>query len=356
MRGVIADGGEMILVDDLEVRSPGDDEVAVRVVASGLCRSDLLPLDKPSGVPMVLGHEASGVIEAVGCEVPNLHVGELVTVSCPVPCGVCASCTKGLFTACPKSFGLDEQPFTWRGRPVNSLARVSSLAELIVVKAEQAHPVHGLDPAAAALIGCAVSTGYGTTLNVAELRCGETVLVVGVGGIGINSIQAARLIGAAEIIAVDVNPAKEPVARRFGADRFVGIAPGRSAEQLAAELESTAGRVDAVIDCTGLPSVVEAAQRLLLPGGRVALVGMAHGQPTAVVDLIAAMYNHITIRGALNGACDPYRDLPEIIRLAEAGQLDLAGQVSHRWPLAQIGDAIAALRAGDVVRIVVDMC
>lgn len=356
MLGVVVQDGKITLADDLQVRPPRAHEVSVRVLASGICRSDLLPLTRPDPRPAVMGHEAAGIIQAMGPEVAGLSTGQLVAVSCQRPCRRCSACARGRYSACASAFSQGEAPFTWRGQPVRSTARVSSLATEITVDALQVHPVTGLEPAAAALIGCAVSTGYGTVRNVARLATGESAAVIGVGGIGLNSIQTARLIGASRIVAVDVNPGKAAIARRFGADRFVRVQPGASAQQLASQLrEEAGGPVDAVIECTGSTAVIAAAPSLLSPGGRLALVGIPSGAAGVEFDVTAMMLSHITVAGALNGACDPFVDIPAIVQLAGQGRLDLAGQVSHRWPLHQAADAIGALQAGDVLRVVVEM-
>ncbi|MGV2984263.1 zinc-binding dehydrogenase [Microbacterium sp. AGC85] len=356
MQGVVVENGRVELANDLEVRPPGPSEVRVRVLASGLCRSDLLPIDEPQPDAMVLGHEASGVIDALGARVSGLQVGQRVAVSCPLPCNRCEACAKGHFTACPQSFGIGETPFSRKGQPVRALARVSSLAEYIVVDEFQAHPVHSLSPNAAALVGCAVSTGYGMTKNVVELKTGEIVIVFGVGGIGINSVQTARMLGAHRIIAVDINSDKERTAHQFGADDFVQIPPGSTAEDIVQTIQRVAGEgADAVIDCTGQSSVLEAAQWLLKPGGRLGLVGIPHDGGTMNINVSNAMYRHLTIRGALNGASNPFVDMGDIVQLAETHHLELETQVSHTFALEDYADAIDALRKGKVLRAVVEM-
>lgn len=356
MKGIVVRNGRVTLVHDLEVNEPSESEVTVRVLASGLCRSDLLPIDEPFESPMVLGHEAAGVIEKVGARVVGLVPGQRVAVSCSVPCEQCAACAKKLYTACPENFGIGLAPFTLKGEPVLSLARVSSLAELITVHASQVHPIKNLDAPAASLIGCAVSTGYGMTKNVVNLQKGESLLVIGVGGIGINSTQTAKLLGAGRVVAADINPGKELTALKFGADSFILLKRGQSWEEIVTTVsESISEKFDAVIDCSGQASSIEAAQHLLKPGGRVGLVGIPHGGATAEININSAMYNHITVRGALNGACNPFEDMPEILRLAESGSLNLADQVSHRWPLEEYEEAFEALRSGRVLRAVIDV-
>jgi S-(hydroxymethyl)glutathione dehydrogenase / alcohol dehydrogenase len=238
---------------------------------------------------------------------------------------------------------------------VRSTAGVSSLASQITVDALQVHPVKCLEPAAAALIGCAVSTGSGNVRNVAQVVTGESVAVIGVGGIGINALQTARLLGAKRIIAIDVNPNKAKVAREFGADLFVTTAGNLSATELASQLAADmGGPVDAVIECTGASSVITAALSVLKHGGRLALVGLPHQSLNAEFSIMDMMRRHLTIAGAWNGACNPYVDISDIVQLAEQGRLNLSGQVSHRWPLAQAEEALRALQQGDVIRVVVD--
>ncbi|WP_448623522.1 zinc-binding dehydrogenase [Geodermatophilus sp. URMC 64] len=356
MNGVIVQDGKLTLADDLEVRSPGPREVSIRVLASGLCRSDLLLMEFPMPDPAVMGHEAAGVVQAVGCEVTTVAVGQQVAVTCQRPCLRCPDCARGRYSACPTSMDDPIPPFTWRGEPVRSIARSSSLATEIVVDEMQVHPISSVGPAAAALVGCAVSTGYGTVRNVAKVAAGESVAVIGVGGIGINSVQTARLLGARRVIAVDVNPAKADLAHRFGADVFVHVEPGMPAEQMAARVREQAGApVDAVIECTGHAPVLAASLAILDRGGRLALVGIPTRTPTAEFDVMDVMSRHLTIAGALNGACDPFVDMQNIVQLVEQGRLDLDSQVSHRFPLNEVEDAIDALRGGDVLRVVVDM-
>lgn len=356
MRGVLVRNGQFELVDGLSVRDPGPHEVKVAVEASGICRSDLLLLEHPSPSPAVMGHEGAGRVTEVGADVEGISVGDRVAVTCQRPCMRCDQCARGRFSACPTSMA-DTQPlFELEGEPIRSVARSSSLCETIVVDALQAHVVDGLSAPAAALIGCAVSTGYGMVANVGRLQAGETVVVFGVGGIGINSIQTARLLGARRIVAVDVNQDKADVAARFGADEFISAYIGESTEDLAARVRAAAhGAVDVVVEGTGVPTVVEAGLASLAPGGRLALVGIPTKPVASQFDLMDVMGRHLRIEGALNGGCDPFVDMPNIVRFAESKRLNLEDQVSHRFGLPQIRDAIEALESGKTMRVVVEM-
>ncbi|HJC59341.1 MAG TPA: alcohol dehydrogenase catalytic domain-containing protein [Candidatus Dietzia intestinigallinarum] len=354
--GVICRDGEVSLVDDLEVRAPGPHEVSVQVVASGLCASDLLPMEAPDPAPMALGHEASGVVTRVGELVRHVSVGDNVAVTCQRPCMNCKECSSNLYSACATTMYDPEPLFRWRGEPVRSLARVSSLASQITVDGFQVHPVVGLQPHAAALIGCAVSTGYGSVKNIGQVTTSDAVVVVGVGGIGVNSLQTARLLGARRVIAVDTNPDKEKVSETFGADQFVLADATWTADEFARGLGDVIGdTVDVVIECTGQPAVVAGSVELLGTGGRLALVGISPRNPSIQMQVPAMMSKHLSVRSGYNGACDPFVDFPAIVRFAEQGRFDLAGQVSHVFALTEIDDALDALRSGRVLRAVIDM-
>lgn len=357
MRGLVWDGARLFCTNALEVRAPGKGEVKVRVLASGICHTDLNMLEGGQiATPVVLGHEAAGVVAELGEGVSGLAVGDAVMVGTQTPCGHCRECKRGEPANCDETWGfVPGQPFRLEGRPVNSFANVSSFAEEIVVKASQLYPTGNLPPAQAALIGCAVSTGACAAWNLGRVRAGDRVAVIGVGGIGVNAIQGARLSGAS-VLAVDLNPRKEDVARAFGADRFVLSERGMSAQALGQAVRDAAAPtpVDVVIECSGAPVAVEAALHAVKRGGRVVLVGMA--APGASVPLgLDAMLSGREIISVMNGGARPEEDYPRLIELARARRIDLASQVTQVWPLEQFEDAIAALRAGAVTRAVLDL-
>ncbi len=355
-RAAVFDGEQLRVVDDVHVREPAAGEVRVRVLASGICHSDLNVLDGTSPVPppVVLGHEAAGVVDAVGDGVDAVAPGDEVVVAAAVACGRCRACASGRPGECTDAFAPNAAPFTWRGDAVRAYANVASFAGTTVVRAEQVVPAAGLPAPEAALVGCAVSTGYGVAANVVPVRPGDTVAVFGIGGIGVNVVQTARLLDAARVVAVDVNPEKADAARHFGADQIVIAPHSATAEELVALVRAVAeAPVDVAVECSGATVAIAAALAVTGAGGTTALVGIPSRGATGTFEVNALLRNR-RIVGSLNGTVDVPHDFPVIVDLARRGELDLAAQVSQVWPLAEIDDAIAAVRAGHVVRAVLD--
>jgi S-(hydroxymethyl)glutathione dehydrogenase/alcohol dehydrogenase len=216
---------------------------------------------------------------------------------------------------------------------------VSSFSTMVTVAASQLTATEGIAPTSACVIGCAVTTGYGVARNAAGIQPGDRVAVLGVGGIGANVVQTARLLGAASITAVDLDPGKEAAARHFGATDFT---------------TSAEGSFDVVVECSGAPAAIDAAIAMTGPGGTTALVGLPPVGHRASFDVGALLRGH-RIVGSLAGDVVPERDTPAIVAHVRAGELDVDGLVSRVWPLAEIDDAIAAMRAGEVVRAVLDL-
>ena len=355
-RAAVFDGERLSVVDDLEVREPGPGEVRVSVLASGICHSDLNVLDgiAPVPAPVVLGHEAAGVVDAVGQGVDGWAEGDQVVVASAVACGRCRACRAGRPGECVDAFAASTPPFAWRGAPVRAYANVASFAGATVVRAEQLVASAGIPADEGALIGCAVSTGYGVTMNVARVREGDTVVVFGVGGIGVNVLQTARLLGCARVVAVDVNPEKANAAVHFGADELVVAPRSATAEELVALVRATVDApIDAAIECSGAAVAVAAAIDVTGRGGTTALVGIPPPGTRASFDVSSLLRNR-RIVGSLNGTIDVRQDFPAIVEHVRHGALDLGAQVSAVWPLAAIDEAIAAVRDGQVVRAVLD--
>jgi S-(hydroxymethyl)glutathione dehydrogenase/alcohol dehydrogenase len=352
--GAVWDGVALVVTDELEVREPGPGEVSLRVLASGICHSDLNVLDgqNPVSLPVVLGHEAAGIVDGVGEGVTSVSPGDAVVVGSTVPCGTCRFCSTGRGSECRDAFGAGPPPFRWRGRPVRAFANTSSWAGTITVRESQLVHAPGIPATSAALIGCAVSTGYGVVRNVAQVRPSDAVVVFGVGGIGVNVLQTARLNGAARILAVDVNPAKADVATRFGAHDTLIAETSETGDVLAQLIRAKIGvPVDVAVECSGAPVAIEAAIACTAWGGTTALVGIPRAGTRASFAVDDVLRNR-RIVGSLNGSVDLQRDFTAIVEHVRHGDLEVDAQVSRVWPLRDIGEALAAVRAGSVVRAV----
>lgn len=344
MRGVVFDGKRVEVVDDLEVRGPGPGEVLVAVSAAGLCHSDLSVVDGtiPFPVPVVLGHEGAGVVEAVGEGVSHVSVGDHVSLSTLANCGTCADCDRGRPTMCRKAIGRPGQPFTRGGQPVFQFASNSAFAERTVVKAVQVVRIPKDIPLpSAALIGCGVLTGVGAVLNRAKVDRGDSVVVIGTGGIGLNVLQGARIAGALRIVAVDANPAKEGVARQFGATDFL-----TSTEGVREVLPTGA---DHVFECVGRVELVRQAVDLLDRHGQAILLGMpAPGAEASFV--VASMFLDKSILGCRYGSSRPQRDIALYAELYREGRLLLDELVTQTYPVEEFERAAADAEAGKVAR------
>lgn len=354
MRGIVFDGEKLRLTDQLEVRAPSPGEVKLRVLRSGICHSDLnMIAGGTGGAAIVLGHEAAGEVIETGPGVSGFAVGEQVMVSTQTPCGSCRECERDEPANCDATWGIvPQQPFTFEGRPAYSFANVSSFAGEIVVQESQLFRIGDLPPEQAALIGCAVSTGYAAARVLAQAKQGDRIAVIGVGGIGVNAIAAARIAGA-EVLAVDLNPAKEQAARLHGAVQFLASTRSMDAAALAAAMRDAFSPIDTVIECSGAPLAAEAAVMAAKRGGRAVLIGQT--APGARVNLsLDDLTFGKEIIGRLNGGARPDRDYAEIIEHARTRNIDIAAQVTKVWPLAQFEEAIAALHAGEVTRAVLD--
>ncbi|NWK96079.1 hypothetical protein DM806_10400 [Sphingobium lactosutens] len=354
MRAALWDGAGLVVSDRLTLRPLEAGEVRVRVQRSGICHSDIAMMTPHLPVlPIVLGHEAAGEIADLGPGVEGWAVGDPVTVGTQTPCGQCRECRRGEPHNCDINWGVDPAfPFMLDGRPVASFANVSSFAGEIVVKASQIFAIDGLPLEQAALIGCAVSTGVCASRTLGRAGPGDKVAVFGVGGIGVNAIQGAVQSGAA-VIAVDANPAKEAVARQFGAIGFILADQMQNSDDAAARLAAAHGPIDLVVECSGSVAAIETALRCIKRGGRVVLIGMSKPGSQAALPLDRFVMGGEVI-ATMNGGAVPARDYPDLIAQARDGRLNLADQVSGVWPLDRIGEAIAALKAGEVTRALVD--
>ncbi|MGW0499153.1 Zn-dependent alcohol dehydrogenase [Streptomyces sp. NPDC003007] len=346
MRGVIFDGKRVRVVTDLEVREPGPGEVRVAIAAAGLCHSDLSVMDGtiPFPVPVVLGHEGAGVVEAVGGGVTHVAPGDHVALSTLANCGTCAECDRGRPTMCRQAIGRPGRPFGHAGSPVYQFASNSAFAERTVVKAVQAVRVPDDIPlTSAALIGCGVLTGVGAVLNRARVDRGDSVLVIGTGGVGLNVLQGARLAGAGRIVAVDANPAKEEMARRFGATDFLTSAEG------VRDLLPTGA--DHAFECVGRVELIRRAIDSLDRHGQAILLGV----PPATAEAsfrVSSLYLDKSVLGCRYGSSRPQRDIALYADLYRRGRLLLDELVTRTYPVEDFEKAAADAEAGRVARAV----
>jgi S-(hydroxymethyl)glutathione dehydrogenase/alcohol dehydrogenase len=346
VKGVVFDGEQVRVVDDLETRPPGPGEVLVEIAAAGLCHSDLSVVDGtiPFPVPVVLGHEGAGVVVAVGPGVGHVAPGDHVSLSTLANCGACADCDRGRPTMCRRAIGRPGHPFSRAGAPVFQFAANSAFAERTVVKAVQAVRIPADVPlTSAALIGCAVLTGVGAVLNRARVDRGDTVVVIGAGGVGLNVLQGARIAGASAIVAVDTNPAKEAVARQFGATEFLASVDG------VREVLPTGA--DHVFECVGSTALIRAAIDLLDRRGQAVLLGMPSPSAQAAF-LPASLFLDKSVLGCRYGSSRPQHDIALYADLYRRGLLLLDELVTATHSVEDFAKAADDARHGRVARAV----
>ncbi|HET6949275.1 MAG TPA: alcohol dehydrogenase catalytic domain-containing protein [Acidimicrobiales bacterium] len=343
--------GELEVRDDVAVRDPRQSEVRVRIANAGLCHSDVSVIDGtiPFPTPVVLGHEGAGVVTEVGDAVAKVKVGDHVVLTTLGNCGRCAACDRGQPTRCRDTMGRLGRPFTVGGEKAFSFANTGVFAEEVVVAETQAVVIDPDVPlTAACLIGCAVVTGAGAVLNRARVQPGQTVVVIGAGGIGQSAIQAARIAAAGRIVVVDANPGKEAVARRFGATDFVDASSAGDTVEAVRELGLPNG-ADHVIECVGHPALIRQGIALLDWGGTLTLLGVPK-LGTEASFVVNDLYNDKSILGCRYGSTRPHHDIPLLVSFYKDGRLLLDDMVSQVYPLDQISQALDDLHHGKLNR------
>jgi len=356
-------GRPLVLRDDVEVLEPRAGEVRVRMAASGVCHSDLSMRDGvlPIPLPAVLGHEGAGVIDAVGDGVEGLESGDHVVISWVPQCGACFFCCRGQPQLCVQADAvlfsgglLDGTPrLRLDGADLFQMEGVGTFSETTVIPASGAVKVpDDLDLTVAALLGCAVLTGVGAALNTARIRPGDTVVVVGCGGVGLNIVQGARIAGAGQIVGVDRYPAKLATATAFGATATVD-ASAVDATKTVRDLTDQRG-ADVAFEAIGSPATIAQTIDMTRRGGQAVLVGLPGLDAMLTLPtLIGVILAERTISGCWFGSSDVRRDIPRLIELYRDGSLLLDELVSRRIDLAGVDDAFTAMTAGEVARSVV---
>ncbi|WP_329458569.1 zinc-binding dehydrogenase [Streptomyces sp. NBC_01497] len=340
--------GAPLRIDEIDLPEPGPGQVRVRLAAAGVCHSDLSLSNGTMRVPVpaVLGHEGAGTVVSAGEGVQGITAGDEVVLNWAPSCGACPACAAGEVWLCANALAGASAVHARAsdGTDLHPGLNVAAFAEETVVAANCVLPLpKGVVLTDAALLGCAVLTGYGAVHHAARVRAGESVAVFGVGGVGLAVLQAARIAGAAQIVAVDVSPAKEDLARAAGATSYV-VASATTAKDIR---KLTGGRgVDAAVECVGRGDTIRTAWDSTRRGGRTTVVGIGGKDQQVTFNSLEIFTWGRTLAGCVYGNSDPAKDLPVIGDHITSGRFDLGLMVTDRITLDDIPAAFEAMLAG----------
>lgn len=354
--------GTVVVRDDVECADPGPGQVRVRVTHCGICHSDLTTIESPGGpVPAVFGHEAAGVVDGVGPGVTRLVPGDHVMLSPFAPCGTCYFCVRDETTLCVEASSMfagtlpdGTSPLSCGGQMVYRGLGVAGFGQYTVVFESAAVRIDPDVPLeVAAVIGCAVQTGVGAVLNTARVEEGATVLVMGLGGVGISVVQGARLAGASRIIVSDPVAGRRDAAAHFGATDVIDPTTVDVVEEAK---RLTGVGVDYAFDAAGAGPLVEAGLNATRPGGATVMVGAPHFSHGVNIPMaVLFLTQEKKLLGCLYGSSNSQREVPRMLALWRAGRLDLESMVSARRPLDEINAGLDDLRGGVGIRTVVEL-
>jgi S-(hydroxymethyl)glutathione dehydrogenase/alcohol dehydrogenase len=341
--------GAPLEIAEIDLPDPGPGQVRIRLAAAGVCHSDLSLTNGTMRVPVpaVLGHEGAGTVVAVGEGVTHVSPGASVILNWAPSCGTCHACTLGEVWLCGNALNGAADVYAHRtsdGSDLHPGLNVAAFAEETVVSASCVLPLpEGIPLTDAALLGCAVLTGYGAVHHSAQVREGETVAVFGVGGVGLATLQSARIAGATKIVAVDVSPEKEELARAAGATDYVV-----ASENTAREIRALTGKqgVDVAIECVGRAVTIRTAWESTRRGGRTTVVGIGGKDQQVTFNALELFHWGRTLSGCVYGNSDPAKDLPVLAEHVRAGRLDLGALVTERIALDGIPAAFENMVAG----------
>ncbi len=351
---VLSAPGESLRLADLELPEPGPGQVRVRIAATGVCHSDL-SLARGTlrqAMPVVLGHESAGTVVSVGEGVTRAKAGDRVVLCWAPPCGECWFCGQGEPWLCERSSDAASAPYAtvdgqdvYPGLSTGGFAEETVVSERAVIQVPDSVPLEH-----AALVGCAVMTGVGAVLNTAQVREGQSVLVVGLGGVGLSVVQGARLAGAGKVIVVDRSPEKLELARTMGATDVLE-AGGELAKQVRALTEKRGA--DHAFDCVGLAETIRSSWSATRRGGRTTIVGIGGKEQQVTFTALELFHFARTITGCVYGSTDPLTDIPRILGFAAEGRLDLGALISGTVGLDGIDGAFADMADGKGARTIV---
>ncbi len=353
---ILREVGKPLSIEDIQIGKPGPHEVLIRTVAAGVCHSDVHFADGsyPYPLPAVLGHESAGVVEQVGSEVRTVKVGDHVITCLSAFCGHCDQCLTGHLSLCASTEmqRAEDQPqrLTQGGTALNQYLNLSSFAEQMLIHEHACVAIRRDMPLdRAALIGCAVTTGIGAIIHTAKVQPGETVAVLGCGGVGLAAIAGAAIAGAGRIIAVDRQQSKLDLARHFGATDVVDASAGDVAAQV---IELTGGGVHHAIEAVGLKVTAEQGFAMLRRGGTVTIIGMI--PIGTMLELHGADFLvEKKIQGSMMGSNRFPVDMPRFVDFYMSGRLDLDSMIARRIKLEQVDEAFAELRRGEHARSII---
>lgn len=347
-----------LVIEDVELAPPGDNEVLVRIRAAGLCHSDLSVINgnRPRPVPMAIGHEAAGEVVETGRNVTDLKPGDHVVMVFVPSCGACSPCMEGRPALCEPGAVANTagtllsgaRRIKLRGGDVHHHLGVSAFAEYAVTARNSLIKVdHSLSFEEAALFGCAVLTGVGAVANTARLAPGQTAAVVGLGGVGLNALLGALAAGAARVVAVDVNESKLAKAKELGATDVVNALAPDAAEQIKS---LTKGGVDFAFEMAGSVKAMELAYKATRRGGMTVTAGLSHPKENWAVQHVNLVAEERTVKGSYIGSCVPLRDIPRYIALYQQGRLPVNKLMSDRLGFEGLNAAFDTLHAGQAIR------
>ena len=348
-----------LVIETVDLDEPKDEEVLVRIVSAGVCYSDyhVMKGEWTMPMPMVLGHEAAGIVEKTGANVTRVLPGDHVILNFRANCGTCRNCVIGRPVVCngvktPRWFMFDGTSRLHRGgQDIHHFTRTASFAEKVVVPESGAVPVRKDMPLdKAALIGCSVMTGVGAVINTAKVEPGSSVLVIGCGGVGLNIIQGAMLAGAVRIIAVDTLQNKLSYAREFGATETLSASEGDVVTRVQ---DLTDGGVDYAFEAIGNPKTIRQAYEATAPGGTMVVVGMAPENDDVSVNALSLPRTEKVIMGSWYGSARPWADFPRLVDLYLANRLSIDPMISRTYRLEEINEAYEALDKGEMARSVI---
>ena len=348
--------GKPLVIEEVNLADAGPGEVKVKLAATAICHSDISYADGAWGgdLPAVYGHECAGVVESVGLGVTTVKVGDPVVVTLIRSCGHCHGCVRGMPVTCSTQFPLDaKSPITDKsGKPLVQSMRTGGFAEQVLVHESQCVTIPGNVPmTSASLLACGVITGFGAVTNTARVPAGSHVVVIGTGGVGLNSIQGARVSGARTVIAVDIADNKLEAAKGFGATHGINSSKENVLERVM-QLTDSRG-ADYVFVTVGAKGAFDSSYAMLAKGGSTVLVGMpASGVMSEIDPGTMAAYSQ-NVLGSKMGSARIQVDIPNLVDLYQQKRVKLDELITKTYPLEQINEAIAAVKRGEALRNVI---